>query len=166
MDIGNSFQKATDAFFGFLPNLLGFLVILVIGFIVAKIVAGMVRKVLQKLGIDRHLHESDANKLRREGVAGREPVQRHRPGACSGSSSSFFLFSAIGALKIPALTTFMNQVLAYLPNVIVAIIIFVRRSRHRRRRGRRRSPGSWATPPPARSSQRSCPRSSWSSRCS
>ena len=37
----------------------------------------------------------------------------------------FFLFSAIGALKIPALTTFMNQVLAYLPNVIVAIVIFV-----------------------------------------
>ena len=38
---------------------------------------------------------------------------------------AFFLFSAIGALKIPALTTFMNQVLAYLPNVIAAIIIFV-----------------------------------------
>jgi hypothetical protein len=37
----------------------------------------------------------------------------------------FFIFSAIGALQIPALTTFMNQVLAYLPNVIVAIFIFV-----------------------------------------
>ena len=28
MDIGNSFQNATDGFFAFLPNLLGFLVIL------------------------------------------------------------------------------------------------------------------------------------------
>ena len=37
----------------------------------------------------------------------------------------FFLTSAIGALGIPAVTTFMNQVLAYLPNVIVAIVIFV-----------------------------------------
>jgi len=37
----------------------------------------------------------------------------------------FFLFGAIGALKIPAVTTFMNQVLAYLPNVIAAIVIFV-----------------------------------------
>ena len=37
----------------------------------------------------------------------------------------FFLFSAIGALKIPAVTTFMNQVLAYLPNIIAAIFIFV-----------------------------------------
>jgi hypothetical protein len=37
----------------------------------------------------------------------------------------FFLFSAIGALKIPALTGFMDSVLNYLPNVIVAIAIFV-----------------------------------------
>ena len=35
------------------------------------------------------------------------------------------LTAAIGALKIPAVTAFMNQVLAYLPNVIAAIIIFV-----------------------------------------
>ncbi|HWJ11506.1 MAG TPA: hypothetical protein VNS46_19155, partial [Nocardioides sp.] len=37
----------------------------------------------------------------------------------------FFAFSAIGALKIPAVTTFMNDVLGYLPNVIAAIVIFV-----------------------------------------
>jgi len=37
----------------------------------------------------------------------------------------FVLSAAIGALKIPAVTAFMNQVLAYLPNVIAAVIIFV-----------------------------------------
>ena len=37
MDIGDSFQEATDGFFAFLPNLLGFLVILLVGFIVAKL---------------------------------------------------------------------------------------------------------------------------------
>ena len=35
------------------------------------------------------------------------------------------LSAAIGALQIPAVTAFMNQVLAYLPNVIAAVIIFV-----------------------------------------
>lgn len=40
----------------------------------------------------------------------------------------FFVFSAIGQLGIPALTGFMNQVLAYLPNVIAA------------------SPSSWSPP--------------------
>src|SRR6188768_1707537 len=124
MDIGNSFQNATDGFFAFLPNLLGFLVILLIGYVVAKVVAAVVRKLLQKVGLDKHLHESEANKY----------VERILPGASPANGIArvvfwlifiFFLFSAIGALKIPAVTTFMNQVLAYLPNIIAAIFIFV-----------------------------------------
>ena len=124
MDIGNSFQNATDRFFGFLPNLLGFLVLLVIGYIVAKIVSNVLRKVLQKAGLDRQLQESDANKY----------VERVVPGASPSNAIArvvfwlifvFFLFTAIGALQIPALTGFMNSVLAYLPNIIAAILIFV-----------------------------------------
>ena len=38
--IGDSLQQALDSFFGFLPNLLGFLVILIIGYVVAKVVKG------------------------------------------------------------------------------------------------------------------------------
>jgi uncharacterized membrane-anchored protein YhcB (DUF1043 family) len=124
MDIGNSVQEAFDGFFAFLPNLLGFLVLLAIGFIIAKIAQVVVRKVLQKVGVDRQLHDSDANKY----------VERFMPGASPANGVArvvfwlifiFFLFSAIGALKIPAVTTFMNQVLSYLPNVIAAIAIFV-----------------------------------------
>ena len=124
MDIGNSLQKAVDGFFAFLPNLLGFLLLLVIGFIVAKVVASVVRKLLQKAGMDRKLHESDTNRY----------VDRVMPGVSPSNGIArvvfwlifvFFLFSAVGALQIPAVTTFMNQVLAYLPNVIAAILIFV-----------------------------------------
>jgi hypothetical protein len=124
MDIGNSFQNATDGFFAFLPNLLGFVVLLIVGYIVAKIVSSVVRKALQKLGLDKKLHESDANRY----------VENVMPGASPSNGIArvafwlifvFFFFSAIGALKIPAVTTFMNQVLAYLPNVIAAIVIFV-----------------------------------------
>jgi len=124
MNIGTSFQNATDAFFGFLPNLLGFVVLVLVGFVVAKIVQAVVRKALQKLGLDKQLHESDANRY----------VEKVLPGASPSNGIArvvfwiifvFFLFSAIGALKIPAVTTFMNQVLAYLPNVIAAIAIFV-----------------------------------------
>jgi hypothetical protein len=124
MDIGNSFQNATDGFFAFLPNLIGFLVLLLVGFVVAKIVQAVVRKALQKLGLDRQLHDSDANRY----------VEKVLPGASPSNGIArvafwlvfvFFLFSAIGALKIPAVTVFMNQVLGYLPNVIAAIAIFV-----------------------------------------
>lgn len=124
MDIGNSFENATDQFFAFLPNLLGFVALLLIGLIVAKIVQGVMAKALEKLGLDRRLRESDANHF----------VERVLPGASASRGIArvvfwlifiFFAFAAVGALRIPAVTTFMNQVLAYLPNVIVAIVIFV-----------------------------------------
>ncbi len=124
IELDDSLQKSFDGFFGFLPNLLAFIVILVIGYIVAKVVKAIVVKALQKVRIDQQLHESAAHRY----------VERVMPGASPSNGIglvvfylvfAFFLFSAIGALKIPALTTFMNQVLAYLPNIIAAILIFV-----------------------------------------
>ena len=124
VSIGDSLQQGFDAFFAFLPNLLAFLVILLIGFIVARIIRAIVSKLLEKVGMDRALHESQAG----------EYVERVSPGAKPSKGVgtvvfflvlAFFFFSAIGALQIPALTTFMNSVLAYLPNVIAAIAIFV-----------------------------------------
>jgi small-conductance mechanosensitive channel len=124
MDIGESFNRAWESFFGFLPNLLGFLVILGIGYLVARLVATAVQKLLEKTGLDRKLHESDANKYVEMVMSGARP-SRGIARVVFWLIFAFFLFSAIGALKIPALTTFMNEVLAYLPNVIVAIVIFV-----------------------------------------
>lgn len=124
MDISNSFQGALDNLVGFLPNLLGCLLLLLVGYIVAKVVAAVVGKALQKAGLDRHLHESEANKY----------VDRVLPGASPSRGIArvvfwlifvFFFTGAVAALKIPAVTAFMNQVLAYLPNVIAAIVIFV-----------------------------------------
>ena len=122
--IADSLQQGIDAFFSFMPNLIAFLVILVIGYFIAKLVKGIVRKGLEKLGLDRALKESDAGQY----------VERVSPDASPSSAISrvafwilfaFVLTTAIGALKIPAVTAFMNQVLAYLPNVIAAIVIFV-----------------------------------------
>jgi small-conductance mechanosensitive channel len=124
MDIGNSFENVLDTIIGFIPNLLGFLLILVIGFVIAKVVAGVVRKLLEKMGVDRKLQQSDASRY----------VDAVLPGASPAAGIArvvfwlifvFFLVAAIGALKIPTATNFMNQVLAFLPNVIVAILIFV-----------------------------------------
>lgn len=124
MDIGDSFQNTTDGIFDFLPNLLGCLLILLVGYLVAKVVSGVVHKLLEKMRIDRKLHESSSSRY----------VDAVLPGASpSGGIATvvfwlifiFFITIAIGALGIPAATGFMNQVLAFLPNVIVAILIFV-----------------------------------------
>ena len=124
MDIEQSFQTTIDRIFGFLPNLVGFLIILLIGWIVAKVVAAVVQKLLSKLGLDARLAASNV---------GRQ-IDHVLPGA---SVSVFlaklvfwfifiiFLVAAVDALDVPAVSQFMNNVLEFLPNVIVAVLIFV-----------------------------------------
>jgi hypothetical protein len=124
VDVTTSLQQGLDSLFKFIPNLIGFLVILVVGYFVAKIVKRVVATLLDKVGLDDHLHSGQTG----------EYVERISPGASPskliGSIAFWFIFlfvlsAAIGALQIPAVTAFMNQVLAYLPNVIVAVLIFV-----------------------------------------
>jgi Conserved TM helix len=123
-DIGSSLQTALTGLLAFLPKLIGFLVILIVGYVVARIVKAIIVKVLDRFHLDRRLHESPAGNY----------VERFSPGASPsrlvGGVSFWIIFifaltAAIGALRIPAVTAFMNQVLAYLPNVIVAVLIFV-----------------------------------------
>jgi len=124
VQIADSIQQGLDSLLGFIPNIIGFLVILVIGYFIAKLVKGIVARLLEKVGLDRTLHHSDAGKY----------VEKVSPGASParliGTVAFWFIFlfaisAAIGALKIPALSTFIAQVQAFLPNIIVALLIFV-----------------------------------------
>jgi hypothetical protein len=124
VDVADSIQQGLDSLLGFIPNILGFLLILLIGYIIARIVKGIVAKVLEKVGLDRTLHASDAGRY----------VERVSPGASParliGSVAFWFIFlfaisAAIGALKIPSLSAFIADVQAFLPNIIVALLIFV-----------------------------------------
>jgi hypothetical protein len=124
VNIGESFNRAWEGFFGFLPNLIGFLVLLLVGYIVARLLRAATQKVLDKAGLDQKLHESDANRYVETVMSGARP-SRGISLVVFWLVFAFFLFAGLGALRIPALTTFMNDVLAYLPNVIVAIVIFV-----------------------------------------
>jgi hypothetical protein len=124
MDIGDSLQKAADSFFNFLPNLLGFLVLLLVGYVVAKIVASVVAKLLDKSGLDHRLAETESGRSIENAMPGAS-VSRLIAKVVFWLIFLFFLVAAVSALRLDSVTIFMNQVLAYLPNVIVAILIFV-----------------------------------------
>ena len=118
-----SLQSAFTTFVNYLPQLLGALIVLLVGYIIAKILDKAITKGLQKAKVDQRLQS-----------AGGGYVEKFSP---QGSPSKlvglvvfwvimlFVITSAIGTLGIPALTGFMNQVLAYLPNVIAALLIFI-----------------------------------------
>jgi hypothetical protein len=124
LSISSSLQEGFNSFFGFIPNLIGFLLILLVGCLIAKVVRTLVTKGLEAVGLDKALDDSAAG----------EYVQKFSPGASPsrliGAVAFWFIFlfvltAAFSALKIPAVTAFMTEVLNYLPNVIAAVIIFV-----------------------------------------
>ncbi|MCW2724186.1 MAG: CmpX protein [Frankiales bacterium] len=124
VDVGNSVQTSLNTFFGYIPNIIGFLVILIVGYVIAKAVKAVVNKALRRLKVDQALTDSHAGGFVEKVSPG------GRPSNIVGAVAFWLIFlyaitAAIGALKIPAVTAFMNEVLAYLPNVIAAVLIFV-----------------------------------------
>lgn len=122
--IAQSLQRGLDSLIGFIPNLVGCLIILFVGYVIARLVKAAVSKLLEAVGLDRALSGSQAGAY----------VERVSPGArpsrLVGVVAFWFVFiyaiaAAVGALKIPALTNFMANVQDYLPNVIAAVLILV-----------------------------------------
>src|SRR4051794_14455113 len=122
--VGDSVQQGLDNLFAFIPRLIGFLLVLIIGYIIARVVKGILQKVLGRVGIDRALHS---------GVAGQhvnKVAPDVRPSSLIGSLAFWFLFLgaiavAVSQLGIPALNNFVQAIGAYIPNVIAAVLIFV-----------------------------------------
>src|ERR671917_1423733 len=124
VEVGDSLQRGLDNLIGFLPNLIGFLIILAIGYIVARVVKGIVTKLLEKVGADRALHTGTTGEYVNRVAPG------FKPSSTVGTIAFWFLFLgaiaiAVSQLGIAALDNFIAAVGAYLPNVLAAVLIFV-----------------------------------------
>jgi hypothetical protein len=121
-DIGDSVQQGFDEFATWVPRLAAFLVILIIGYFVAKIVAGLIRRLLDRTEFDRRLHS---------GTAGTWIARASsRPSHVLATIAFWIIFIgaisiALDALGIQALEDFVATVWAYIPNLIAALLIFL-----------------------------------------
>jgi hypothetical protein len=124
VNVGDSLQQGLDSLIGFLPKLLGFLIILFIGWLVAKVVKTALTKGLQKVGLDKALYSGHA------GQYVDKVAPNSSPSGLIGTVAFWFIFLgalaiAVSQLGIPALNNFVASIGAYLPNVVAAILIFV-----------------------------------------
>ena len=120
--ISDSIDHGFTVFFGWLPHVLGFIAVLLIGWIIARVVAKLVSGASRRAGLDRALH----------GGTGGNFLQRvvPRPSHLVGRIVFWALFlSAISlaaaVLGVAALTAFVGAIWAYLPNVLAAVLIFL-----------------------------------------
>ena len=121
-DIGDSVQRGLNEIGAWVPNLLVALAILVIGYIVAKVVGGVVFRGLHRAGLDRQLTKGQGGTW----------VQKvtSSPSRLLGTVAFWVILLgtislAVTALGLEALENFVGEVYAYLPNVLAALLIFV-----------------------------------------
>ncbi len=119
---GDKIENGFTAIFAFIPELIAALIVLIIGYFVAKIVAGVISRLLHRAGADRALTQGQ----------GGQYVSRvtRSPSKLLGRIVFWVLFLgvislAVSVLGINALTNFVGAIFAYLPNVLAALLIFL-----------------------------------------
>ncbi len=122
--IVRSLQNSWAGVIGFLPTLIGALIIFVIGLVVAAVLGTIVEKIFDALKLDSLL-----GKLGLEPYFTRAGI--HLKGArFLGQLVNWFLIiafllAASDILGLFALSSFLKDVLLYIPNVIVAVLIML-----------------------------------------
>jgi len=120
----SSLANALAMVFAFIPKLVGCLVILLIGWIVASLLAKGLTLLLRRVGFDRL---SDRIGLTR---FDQRMNLRMDPAALLGKVLFWFVFlifliPAFNALELNSVSTLIGQIVSYIPNVFVAIIVLL-----------------------------------------
>ena len=120
--IVNALNDAVRLILTFIPRLVGFLVILLVGWLIATLVSKVLTLLLRKIGFDRISERIGLTRFEeRMGV-------RMDSAGILGKIVFWFLFlvfliPAADALGVSAVSNILNQLVAYIPNVFVAILV-------------------------------------------
>ena len=122
--ISFSLQNLWQGFILFLPTFLGALIIFFVGLIIAAGLGKIVEKLIDALKLDRLLEQLGLNK-----VLERADVRLHSGRFVGVLVQWFFIIITLLAvsdiLNLVAFSDFLKQVLLYVPNIVVAVLIML-----------------------------------------
>lgn len=122
MDIVQPFQDALGTLLSYVPQLLGALAILVVGYIVAKIVGAVVTRILGKVGFDGLMDRAGVSSfLQRAGTSLTASKVFGKVVFWFVFIITFTMFAS--ALGVPQISGFLNEMVAYIPRIFAAIAI-------------------------------------------
>ena len=116
--------KLAEQLAAVVPSLLGALVILLIGYLIAAGIGWAVRKLMGRLGVDRALAGAGISEsMLRANI----PIA---PSAVLGKLAFWivmltFVLAAFDSVGISAVTAAFSQLVAYIPNIFIAVVILV-----------------------------------------
>lgn len=122
--VQTAFNDVISAIIKYLPNLLGAFVIVVVGVAAGYLLGKAVEKVAQLLRLD-HLFERFGVKKTFHRVGLKLSIAK-----LLGWMTKWFVYviaflAVANALQLEAVSTFVNSLLLYIPNVIVAVLILI-----------------------------------------
>jgi len=120
--IFNAFANALNLVLTFIPKFIGFLVILLVGWIVATVVSKALTFLLRKIGFDRMADRIGLTRFEQ-----RMGIKMDAAGIL-GKVVYWFLFliflvPAVDALGLTTVSAILGTLIAYIPNVFVAILV-------------------------------------------
>ncbi len=125
LTFGDTVNGGLDTFFRAIPQIIGALVLLVIGWIIAGVIGRLVQKLLDRAGADRLTQRAGI-----DGFLQRAGVRNASAGLVVGFVVKWWirlivLEVAIPALGISAITTTLDKIVAYIPSVLAALLIIL-----------------------------------------
>jgi hypothetical protein len=119
-----SFTGALDQFFHFLPALFGAVIVLVVGWVVAKVVGRVLVKGLHLIGFERAVQSTGiGNQVNR--ISPKWTASRLVGELVRWCVFLLFVQAASNLLAMPQLTTIINTIVLFIPQLVVAIGIVV-----------------------------------------
>lgn len=120
--VSNSINNVMVRLANFVPNLIGTVIILIIGWLVALLLEQVVDRVLRMLNLQRLFERARLEELIRKTGSSRDTI-----GLIAGLIKWIIylatFLAAADVLELGGVTDFLNQALAYTPNVIAAVAI-------------------------------------------
>ena len=117
-------QDALSTFFSYLPQLVGAIIILIVGYIIARVLQGVVTRVLRSIGFEGWMERGGIKQFFDRSQTSETPA------SVLGKLVFWFVFiiaitMAADALGIPQVSAVLTQLIAYIPSIIAAILILI-----------------------------------------
>src|SRR5215218_5106275 len=119
-----SLQEGLSAFFSYIPQLIGAILILIVGYIVAKLLEAVVTRLLGAIGFEHWMERGGIKQFFERAET------RQTPTSILGRLVFWFVFiiaivMATDALGISQVSAVLAELIAYIPNVIAAVLILI-----------------------------------------
>ena len=123
-DIQNSFYNLMQSFIMYIPSLINALLILLVGWVIAKIIQWVILRLSHAMGIDNLAKKSGVHRfLEKRGVKNGFSGILSR--ICFWAIMLIVLVNFFNHLGLELVSDLLNQLLLFIPNVLISCVLII-----------------------------------------